>query len=199
MNHEETALNCWAPEIVYDDTKKQYLIYWSTTIPGRFPESIGSEGNKYNHRMYYVTTSDFQSFSNTELFYDHGFNVIDGTILKLKTNQFVMFLKDETKIPKVEKNIRWATASEIEGPYSEPSEPITGEYWAEGPTCTKVGDKYIVYFDKYEIGEMGAVESLDLKEWKDISDKISFPQGTRHGTVFKVPAQIANKIITEFH
>ena len=87
MNHEETALNCWAPEIVYDDTKKQYLIYWSTTIPGRFPESIGSEGNKYNHRMYYVTTSDFQSFSNTELFYDHGFNVIDGTILKLKTNR----------------------------------------------------------------------------------------------------------------
>ncbi|WP_319268646.1 glycoside hydrolase family 43 protein [uncultured Draconibacterium sp.] len=198
MEHEEKALNCWAPEIVYDDIKEQYMIYWSTTIPGRFPETKGSGGNKYNHRMYYVTTKDFQKFSETKLFYEYGFNVIDGTILKLKKNEFVMFLKDETKVPNVEKNIRWTTASNIEGPYSKPSAPITGDYWAEGPTCAKVGDKYIVYFDKYEVGKMGAVESTNLKDWKDISDKVSFPQGTRHGTVFKVPAKIAKNIISAY-
>ncbi|MCL3780097.1 glycosyl hydrolase [Prolixibacteraceae bacterium JC049] len=198
MKHEENALNCWAPEIVYDDVKKQYMIFWSTTISDQFLETKGSGGNKYNHRMYSITTKDFKTFSETKLFYDHGFNVIDGSILKLKKDKYVMFLKDETKLPKAQKNIRWATATDIEGPYTKPSEPITGNYWAEGPTCLKFNGKYIVFFDKYRKKSMGAVESTDLKNWKDISDKISFTGGVRHGTVFKVPAKIAKKILKKY-
>ncbi len=197
MNHETTVKNCWAPEIVYDGTKEQYMIFWSTTIPGRFPETDMSGDNGYNHRMYYVTTKDFENFSETKLLYDHGFNVIDGSILK-QGNKYILFLKDETRWPKPEKNIRWASSTNIEGPYSEASEPITGDYWAEGPTCLKNGDKYIVYFDKYRKKQMGAVESGDLKSWTDISDKISFTGGVRHGTVFKVPGKIAKKIIKQY-
>lgn len=35
MEHEPTALNCWAPELFYDKKAGLYMIYWSTTIPGR--------------------------------------------------------------------------------------------------------------------------------------------------------------------
>lgn len=196
MKHEEQAKNCWAPEIVYDDAQEHYLIFWSTTIPGRFPENDKTGDDGYNHRMYSTTTKDFETFSDTKLFYDHGFNVIDGSIFKHK-NEFVMFLKDETRWPEPEKNIRWATSNKIDGLYTKPSEPITGDYWAEGPTCIKTGDKYIVYFDKYRKGEMGAVESTDLKNWTDISDKLSFAGGVRHGTVFNVPAKIAKKLIKQ--
>ena len=42
MEHEQTAVNCWAPEIFYDTQNNRYMIYWSTTIPGRFPESENS-------------------------------------------------------------------------------------------------------------------------------------------------------------
>lgn len=41
---------------------------------------------------------------------------------------------------------------------------------------------------------MGAVRSKDLKNWEDISDQISFPEGTRHGSVFKVSPQIVMNI-----
>jgi len=41
MEHEPMARNCWAPEMVYDDEKAQYLIFWATTIPGRFPQTDG--------------------------------------------------------------------------------------------------------------------------------------------------------------
>ncbi|MCT4646169.1 MAG: glycoside hydrolase family 43 protein [Carboxylicivirga sp.] len=198
MKHEETALNCWAPEIVYDDVKEQYMIFWSTTIPGRFPETDATGDRKYNHRMYSVTTKDFKTFSETKLFYDHGFNVIDGSILKLADEDYILFLKDETRHPKAEKNIRWAKAKNIEGPYTKTSEPITGDYWAEGPTCLKLNGKYIVFFDKYRKGKMGAVESTDLINWTDISDQISFTGGVRHGTVFKVPGKLAKKIIKTY-
>jgi len=197
MKDEPTAKNCWAPEIVYDDAKKQYMIFWSTTIPGRFPETDKTGDDGYNHRMYYVTTKDFENFSETKLFYDHDFNVIDGSILKLK-DKYILFLKDETRWPEPEKNIRWASSTNLEGPYSKASKQITGDYWAEGPTCLKNGDKYIVYFDKYRKNQMGAVESNDLKNWTDISDKISFTGGVRHGTVFRVPKKLAKDLIKKY-
>jgi beta-xylosidase len=184
MKEEPTARNCWAPEIFYDNGRKEYMIYWATTIPGRFLAGDTAGDDKYNHRLYYVTTKDFKTFSQTKLLYDYGFNVIDATIQK-DGNRYIMFLKDETKKPP-QKNIRIAFSDSLTGGYGKPSAPITGNYWAEGPTVIKIDGNWMVYFDKYTKHSYGAVSSPDLKNWTDISDKISFPKGTRHGTVFTV-------------
>src|SRR5665647_2876210 len=184
MDKEPTAKNCWAPEIIYDKKNKQFLIFWATTIPGRFPESEKSGDTGYNHRIYSVTTKDFKTFSDAKLFYDKGFNVIDATIVNTGKN-YVMFIKDETKEPP-QKNIRVTTSGSLYGPWSAPSNPITGKYWAEGPTSIKIDDTWYVYFDKYTEKKFGAVKSKDLIHWEDISDKITFPDGVRHGTIFEV-------------
>ena len=183
MEYEEKALNCWAPEITYDAKKKNYMIYWATTIPGRFPETDSSGDGNNNHRIYYTTTRDFNNFSKARLLYDRGFNVIDATI-QPDGKRFIMFLKDETKRPAAQKNIRVATSRSITKNYSSPSKRITGNYWAEGPTALKMGNKWIVYFDKYRDHAYGAVESTDLVNWTDISAKTRSPTVTRHGTVF---------------
>src|SRR5450759_2172031 len=181
MEKEPAARNCWAPEINYDKKNKQFLIIWATTIPGRFPETEKVGDDSYNHRIYYVTTKDFKSFSETKLFYDKGFNAIDATIIE-NGKKYVMFIKDESRTPP-QKNIRVTFSNSLYGPYSVPSEPITGKYWAEGPTSVKINDTWYVYFDKYTEKKMGAVTSKDLIKWEDISDKIIFPEGVRHGTV----------------
>lgn len=190
MEHEEMARNCWAPEVFYDKPSEQYIIFWSTTIPERFPET--EQPDEHNHRMYYVTTKDFKNFSDTELFYEHGFNVIDGTLIREK-DKYILFLKDETRYPP-EKNIRIATSNQLTRNYSKPSEPITGDYWAEGPTPAKVGKYWVVYFDKYRKHSMGAVRSADLENWEDISEQVHFPKGTRHGTVFRVSNETFKKL-----
>jgi hypothetical protein len=192
MIHEDSAKNCWAPEISYDDKKKQYMIYWATTIPKRFAEGDTVGDGKYNHRIYYVTTKDFKIFSKTKLLYNQGFNVIDATIQQ-NGKQFVMFLKDETKKPP-QKNIRMATSKNLYKNYSKASVAITGKYWAEGPTAIKIGKQWVVYFDKYTEHKYGAVTSTDLINWADISNKISFPKGTRHGTIFIITKQEFDKI-----
>jgi hypothetical protein len=193
MEKEPTAVNCWAPELFYDKKKKQYLIYWSTTIPGRFPETEDFKASKYNHRIYCTITKDFNSFSETSLFYDNGFNVIDATIVKDK-KKYIMFVKDETNTPP-QKNIRITTSVDLYGPYSITSAPITGQYWAEGPTAIKINNSWIVYFDKYVDKKYGAVLSKDLKNWIDISDKIKFPEGSRHGTIFLGNEQILSRLL----
>ena len=184
MAHEENARNTWAPEVFYDDSEDLYLIYWSSTISGMYPETQSEEENAYNHRQYYVTTKDFETFSETNLFYEPGFNVIDGTVIK-EDGTYVLFVKDETREP-AQKNIRIARSDKLTGTYGAAGPPITGDYWAEGPTVAKIDGQWIVYFDKYINHEMGAVSSADLENWTDISEKITFPEGTRHGTVFTV-------------
>ncbi|SDK30976.1 hypothetical protein SAMN05421823_102415 [Catalinimonas alkaloidigena] len=181
-----TALNTWAPELYYDQPRKEYLIYWATTIPGRFPETQAAGDEKYNHRMYYVTTKDFQKFSDTKLLYDPGFNVIDATIHRTG-KRYVMFLKDETRTPP-QKNLKVAYSRKLTRGWGPASAPITGDYWAEGPTAIRLDGKWTVYFDKYRDHRMGAVQSDDLEHWTDISDRVHFSNGTRHGTIFKVSA-----------
>jgi hypothetical protein len=146
--------------------------------------------------MYFTATRDFETFTETKLFYDQGFNVIDGTLIK-ENDRYVLFLKDETRTPP-EKNIRIATSSNLTGNYGKPTDPITGDYWAEGPTPLKIGDYWMVYFDKYRKNTMGAVRSKDLVSWEDISDQISFPEGTRHGTAFKVSPELLESIKKRF-
>jgi hypothetical protein len=186
MAHETTAKNSWAPELFYDSAKEEYLIFWATTIPGRFPKAHEKDDN--NHRMYFVTTKDFKTFSETKLWYDPGFNVIDSMLVKAG-EEYVMFVKDERRRPP-QKNIRIATAKHAKGPYGAPSKPITGDYWAEGPTAILLPDGWTVYFDKYRKGKYGAVQSKDLKSWTDISERVDFPEGARHGTVFRVKPEI---------
>ena len=193
MEHEPKARNSWAPEVFYDDAGKQFLIFWSTTIPGRFPETEKSGDNELNHRIYYTKTKDFEAFTPTKLFYDPGFNTIDATIVK-DAGRYIMFIKDETRHPP-KKNIRVTVSEKAEGPYGPASKPITGNYWAEGPSAIKIKDMWFVYFDKYRKGRYGAVVSKDLKNWEDISDRIHFPKGTRHGTIFRVPKPILTKLL----
>jgi beta-xylosidase len=202
MEHEPDAKNCWAPEIFFDDINQQFLIFWATTIPGRFADTDyqnneGTEGQGNNHRMYYVTTKDFENFSETRIFYDKGFNVIDASLVK-EGSEYFMFLKDETNKPFIpQKNIRIAKSSFAEGPYGDPSAPVTGDYWAEGPTVIKIGDNWHLYFDKYRLRKYGLLVSTDLTTWIDKSDYLEYPDGLRHGTVFKVSENILSRLLVE--
>jgi len=190
MAKEPTAANCWAPEIVYNPAKNDYLVYWSTTIPGRFvdeDERLWTAKTPIrNHRIYCTTTSDFKTWTPTRLLYDPGFNVIDATIDRASDGSWVMFAKNETALPKPAKFIFSVRSGSPEGPYSPPSPRITGDFWAEGPTAIEIGGVWHVYFDRYRDHRFGLVISKDLVHWQDISDQLVMPKDIRHGTVLKV-------------
>lgn len=189
MEKFEGTKNTWAPELFYDKKDKTFYIFWASTVPGAFPEIQTSEREKgLNHRQYYVTTKDFKTFSETKLFFEPGFSVIDGTILE-QNGTYYLFVKNENSAP-AEKNIRITSNSK---PYDFPvevSDPITGDYWAEGPAALQVGEYVYVYFDKYTQKKYGAIRSRDMNTWEDVSDSVSFPKGIRHGTAFKVSQKI---------
>lgn len=195
MEHEAEAKNTWAPELFYDAKSKLYYIIWATTIPGRHKETADSEMEKgYNHRQYYVTTKDFKTFSPTKVFFDPDFSVIDGAIIKVG-KEYMFVVKNENPNP-AEKNLRVTFTKNLKKGFpTEVSDPITGDYWAEGPAPLWVGDYIYVYFDKYREGKYGAVRSKDGRTWEDVSDQAVFPRGMRHGTAFEVPEEVLENLM----
>ncbi|HEX5789721.1 MAG TPA: glycoside hydrolase family 43 protein [Luteolibacter sp.] len=202
MEHEPTARNAWAPEIVHDTKTGEYTIFWATTIPGRFPATQATAENDLNHRIYATTTKDFATFTPTRLFCDPGFNCIDATFLRDGDRQW-MVIKDETRFPEPKKHLRIAMAKSLNGPFGELSAPITppGE-WVEGATAIRIGDDYLIYYDAYVAKHYGMLRSGDLKNWENVTAKASFPnEGTkqrmRHGTVLEVPMSLVDKLRTD--
>ena len=41
----------------------------------------------------------------------------------------------------------------------------------------------------------GAMRTADFKSWEDVSEQLSFPAGTRHGTAFTVPKEVFDKLL----
>ena len=184
--------NCWAPEICYDAPAKEYLIVWASTIKGRFPETLG-QAREYNHRLYSIRTRDFQKFSETKLFYDPGFIVIDAAVFPARVSgqkRYAMVVKNETLTPTPAKNLFLTFADSLAGPWTLPTDPISGKDWAEGPSPIQIGNDWFIYFDKYTTHRYGAIRSRDGKQWTDITEQIEFPKGARHGTGFRAPRAI---------
>jgi beta-xylosidase len=209
MKNEPKAANTWAPVLFYDDQKQQWMVFWASTIPGRYPQTDPPTGQGdrmdlsgtsvgLNHRIYYTTTKDFKTWADAKLLYDPGFNCIDATIAKLPDGKYLMVLKDETKVPVAKKNLRMALADSPEGPWGKASDPISkGNAWVEGPTINRVNDQWYVYYDAYMNRTYGAIKTTDFKNWDLVEGSFSVPEGSRHGTVFPTTQAVIDRLVKE--
>lgn len=188
---DTATVNVWAPELFYDDEKEEFIIIWASTIPFLFPKGIEEENN--NHRMYYLSTKDFKSFSETKLFYDPGFSVIDCVIVKRAPNDYVLVLKDNTR---PNRYLQAAFGKSPIGPWKEMTAPFSG-LLTEGPTVVKVDNDYLIYYDFYGEKRYAAARTRDFKNFEDVSAEIALPEGHKHGTIFKTDKKTLSKLKAE--
>ncbi|EDY82503.1 hypothetical protein VDG1235_2126 [Verrucomicrobiia bacterium DG1235] len=189
--------NCWAPEMIFDEQANEYFIYWASTVPDFYPKNKGSSENDYDHRMWSITTKDFQTFSKPKVFFDPGFNVIDITLLKTPDQKIRLIGKDERLHPE-KKNLFVCEAESFRGPFSTPSTPFT-KSWVEGPATLQIGEWTYVYFDVYRKKRYEAKRTKDFKIWEDVSSQVTFPHGARHGSIITLPLTRFNTITPRPH
>jgi hypothetical protein len=192
LQEEPAARNAWAPEAAWDERTREWIVFWSTTIPGRFPDTEATGDSGYNHRLYAITTRDWATFSPAKLWFDPGFNAIDATLVK-NGNRWLMVFKDERRTP-VKKNLRLAFAESPAGPWSGITEPFT-KSWVEGPSVVKIGREWWIYFDHYARPQhYEAIRTRDWKTFEDMSSSVSFPADHRHGTVVQISEKEARRL-----
>jgi len=196
--------NAWAPEACYDRQLKDYVIFWSSTVPSAFPDHLNKPDDYKNHRVYACRTKDFRVFSKTHLFFDPGFNCIDASI-NFHNGKYLMAFKDERGDDKyfpgevARKHVLVAWSEALAGPWSVVPEPVsksTGsddvandvKTWAEGPCVffDARGKEWWIFYEYFRSRAYGAVRSKDGVHWTNVDNKLSFPPGVNHGTVFEV-------------
>lgn len=192
MINEPTTVNVWAPELFYDEDTKQYIIIWASCIPGRFERGLEEDSN--NHRMYVTTTNDFKTFTPTKLFLDPGFSVIDAVIVKRKSHDYVLVLKDNTR---PERDIKVAFSQSPMGPWNNVSKPFTGNF-TEGPSVVKVDKDWLIYYDAYRSKTYNASLTRDFVQFDSINNKVNLPAGHKHGTIVPVDRKTVKRLLREF-
>jgi hypothetical protein len=189
LQNEPTTVNVWAPELFYDEIKKEFIIIWASTIPYRFAKGIEEEEN--NHRMYAITTKDFKTFSEAKLFLDPGFSVIDAVIVKKAAEDYVLVLKDNTR---PNRNLKVAFSKDAIGPYTGVSEAFSGKL-TEGPTVVKLGKDWLIYYDAYGEKRYAVIKTSDFKSFKDVSAETVIPEGHKHGTIVPVSRTVIKQLV----
>lgn len=189
MQQEPVVVNTWAPELYYDEDQDQFMIIWASCIPGRFERGIEEDSN--NHRMYVTTTKDFKTFSETKLFLDPGFSVIDAVIVKRGDKDYVLVLKDNTR---PERNLKVAFADNPMGPWTNISTPFSDKF-TEGPSVVKLKNEWLIYFDSYQKKIYEAVSTTDFKEFSNVTTGVRVPEGHKHGTIVPVKRKFVRLLV----
>ncbi|MGH2272551.1 glycoside hydrolase family 43 protein [Anaerohalosphaeraceae bacterium U12dextr] len=194
MENEPKTDFVWAPELFWDSEHKEWLIHWSSSVTGKFPETLGLFDGRANPRIYYTVTRDFRQFSPSTLLFNANCLAIDSYLYRGKDKQYYVFFKaDRQAEPK--RGILMAKAPDRDGPYTVDPNMITApqEGWAEGPCAVPIGDKIRLYYACQNYSS--AYESQDMKTWTSIRKDIVPPGGYRHGTVIRISQQQARQLL----
>ena len=111
----------WAPEAVYDEGQKEYLVFWA---------SMTKHDNFGKQRIWAAWTKDFVTFGKPFIYIDKPWHVIDTDIVR-ENGRFYRFSKDEQF-----KSITMETSTNLLGPWSDvPNFPLAKMQGYEGPEC----------------------------------------------------------------
>jgi hypothetical protein len=166
----------WAPEAIYDEEKKAFLVFWASMVDQK-------------QKIYAAYTKDFREFGETFLFLEKENHVIDSTIIRTKEGYY-RYTKDETT-----KNICVDFAADLrpESFREMKSEVLSKLYGVEGPEIVKFNDReeWCLIVDRFATsgGYLPLVsDNLKSGEFRILAEEEFDMGGTkkRHGGIIPV-------------
>ena len=183
----------WAPDVLYDRERGEYLLHWSSRH--------GSNGFG-NMGIYFARTKDFVTFSKPELLYQkEDSSVIDSAIYE-EDGKYYMFLKSDGK----PENIILVRGDRPEGPYTrvgafDESMQAVEPGLYEGATAVRLEDgRWCLFLDYYGASPEGqgyvpfVANSLASGGFVRSDEQFSFPYGFKHGTVLTITMEEYKRI-----
>jgi hypothetical protein len=173
----------WAPEAVYDEDTRDYLVFWA---------SMNKSDNFAKQRIWASRTKDFKTFGKPFVYIEKAGHVIDTDIVR-DNGKYYRFSKDESF-----KAITMEVSQKLMGPWQDVSQfslaKVTGY---EGPACFLLEPAapgkpptWCLLIDYYSRGEgyqPYLTHDLSGGQFTSASD-FTFPFRFRHGAVLPLTA-----------
>ncbi|MFX3647528.1 MAG: immunoglobulin-like domain-containing protein [Paenibacillus sp.] len=183
----EEAGNTWAPEIMYDKTTGEYIVFWAS----RMFDDASHTGSAYQ-KMMYSKTRDFHTFTEPQVYLDYGYSIIDTTMIE-HDGKVYRFTKDEqdngASAPFGKMIFQEVGNSILDPAFKMINQGVGNMKWVEGPTIFKSNteEKWYLFVD--EFGGRGYIpyETTNLASgvWT-LSSNYNLPASPRHGTVIPI-------------
>ncbi len=203
---DENQKKVWAPEAIYDEEKKEYMIYWSMEGGSEYGSSL---------MIWYAYTKDFQTLtSEPKVLFNPsptGLNLtpvtknntdcIDANIVE-NDGKYYLYYKWSSG---TKAGIQVAVADSLKGNYlpvnydesltatqTQSAGNLCGSAYVEGGDVYQLDgeEKWILISDHNWSGYYGMSVSEDLINWTDVDDcRINFSEGDgnpKHGAVIKI-------------
>lgn len=173
----------WAPEAVYNEETKDYLVFWASK----------NQSDKFaKQRIWASRTKDFQTFAKPFVYIDKSNDVIDTDIVR-DGGRFYRFSKDEQS-----KAITMEVSDKLKGPWQDVAGfSLANLQGYEGPECYQLKPAtdgkpavWCLVLDQYSKGTgyhpfvTGDLASGQFTAAPDFS----FPFHFRHGSILPVSA-----------
>lgn len=183
----------WAPDVLYDPERQDYMLHWSSTHASN---GFGNMG------IWFTRTKDFKSFDRPKLLYQKDDAGIIDSAIYTENGKYFMFLKCDHN----PERIMLLQADHAQGPYSR-SEAFDKSMLAieagvyEGPTAVRLEDgRWCLFLDYYGVPGAGQgyvpflADSLAGGQFTRSDEAFSFPYGYKHGTVIPISIEEYERI-----
>ncbi len=176
---EETknADRVWAPQIIFDKFKNEYMIYWTHH----------NTDDDFDTITWYAYTKDFNSLSSKpKIFFKPKSNMcaVDADIIE-KEGKYYLYEADGEK-----EGICYAVSDKPNGPYYEPvdNKVSVADTALEGNCIYKLDecDKYIMIADQFKAGGYFMQETTDMISFKKVDDFALNHLYPRHGSMLNI-------------
>lgn len=175
----------WAPDIVFDRKKEEYVLHWSSS----------HKENNYGYKgIFYSRTKDFHHFTSPALLYrEEESGVIDSAIYE-ENGIYYMFLKHEKNPARIIE----LCAGEVTGSYRkievfDERMQVLEEGQYEAPTAIRLEDgRWCLFVDYYGVQGAGQgyvpfiAPSLASGDFVRGDKMFSFPYKFKHGTILEI-------------
>ncbi len=187
----KNADRVWAPEVIFDKDKGEYMIYWTHNNSDDDLDTI----------IWYAYTKDFVTLTTQPkiLFRPKsGMCAIDADIIE-KDGKYYLYQADGEK-----EAICYAVSDKASGPYYEPDENIisVADVALEGNSMYKIygTDKYVLIADQFRTGGYFMQETTDMINFIKVKeDKFSLNHLTpRHGSMLHITDEEYKNLITHY-
>ena len=182
----------WAPESIWDSERNAYMVYWASKTE-----------DGWKHRVYRCYTTDFETFTEPEVYIEGDGSRIDTTFIK-EGDTYYRFTKDEVATyVYMEKSTSLSGDFEAVSTYSinGGSHKNYGGY--EGPTVYKLNgeDQWCLLLDNYGTGQgYKPFVTNDITQGQFVSASAFNFNGVkfRHGTVMPITMTEYNALVAKY-
>lgn len=185
----KTADRVWAPEVIYDREKQEYMIYWSHHNADGDPATV----------IWHAYTKDFKTLTTKPALLfkpKSGMAGIDADIIE-RNGKYYLYQADEEK-----KAICYVVSDKPNGPYFEPDDNkiSVADTALEGNCAYPIlgTDKVVMIADQFVAGGYFMQETTDMIHFKKVDDFALDHLRPRHGSMLHITDEEYDRLIKAF-